>query len=158
MGTADYWTKGSRVEVTSNEQGFQGAWFDAIIVEPPVNPKSKFKKKRLALIEYTTLLSEDGHTPLREYSDAIFIRPLPPGDGEREAVMEEKLVVDTYDRDGWWTGVIARITEQGKYLVAFQDPPHVLVFPRDRLRLHWEFTADGKWVRPPKSRVLIVPL
>ncbi|XP_030539167.1 DUF724 domain-containing protein 10-like isoform X2 [Rhodamnia argentea] len=148
MGSAEYWSKGSRVEVTSKETGFKGAWFDAIVVEPPVYHKSKYKKKRLTLIEYTTLLSDDGDTPLREYSDAIFIRPLPPGEGE-EVVLEENLVVDTYDRDGWWAGVIARITKQGDYLVAFDDPPHVLVFPRDRLRLHRDF-LNGRWSLPPK--------
>ncbi|XP_056163328.1 DUF724 domain-containing protein 7-like [Syzygium oleosum] len=153
MGSSDYWSKGSRVEVTSKEQGFKGAWFDAVVVEPPVYHKSKFKKKRLTLIEYTNLLSEDGHTPLREYSDAIFIRPLPPGEEgeeeEGEVAMEENLVVDTYDRDGWWTGVIARITGEGRYLVAFEDPPHVLEFARHQLRLHWEF-LEGKWCLPPK--------
>ncbi|KAF8016081.1 hypothetical protein BT93_H1586 [Corymbia citriodora subsp. variegata] len=153
MGSADCWSIGSRVEVTSKEPGFKGAWFDAVVVEPPVYHKSKFKKKRLTLIEYTNLLSEDGQSPLREYTDSIFVRPLPPGEpegeGEQQTVMEEKLVVDTYDRDGWWTGVIAKITEQGNYLVAFEDPPHVLEFPRDRLRLHWEF-QDGKWTLPPK--------
>ncbi|KAI6701757.1 hypothetical protein NL676_016081 [Syzygium grande] len=151
MGSSDYWSKGSRVEVTSKEQGFKGAWFDAVVVEPPVYHKSKFKKKRLTLIEYTNLLSEDGHTPLREYSDAIFIRPLPPGEEEEagEVDMEENLVVDTYDRDGWWTGVIARITGEGRYLVAFEDPPHVLEFARHQLRLHREF-VDGKWTLPTK--------
>ncbi|KAI6689711.1 hypothetical protein NL676_026539 [Syzygium grande] len=90
MGSADYWSKGSRVEVTSKEQGFKGAWFNAMVGEPPVYHKSKFKKKRLTLIEYTNLRSEDGHTPLREYSDAIFIRPLPPGEEEEgEVHMEE---------------------------------------------------------------------
>ncbi|XP_039157939.1 DUF724 domain-containing protein 3-like isoform X3 [Eucalyptus grandis] len=151
MGSADCWSKGSRVEVTSKEAGFKGAWFDAVIVDPPLYHKSKFKKKRLARIEYTNLLCDDGQTPLREYSDSIYIRPLPPGEaeGEEGAPLEEKLVVDTFDRDGWWTGVIAKVTAEGKYLVAFEDPPHVLQFDRDRLRLHWEF-QDGKWSLPPK--------
>lgn len=151
MGSADCWSKGSRVEVTSKEVGFKGAWFDAVIVDPPLYHKSKFKKKRLARIEYTNLLCDDGQTPLREYSDSIYIRPLPPGEaeGEEGAPLEEKLVVDTFDRDGWWTGVIAKVTAEGKYLVAFEDPPHVLQFDRDRLRLHWEF-QDGKWSLPPK--------
>ncbi|KAK8998247.1 hypothetical protein V6N11_083638 [Hibiscus sabdariffa] len=71
-------TKGAPVEVSSDEEGFRGAWYSATILEIP--PKSASKKRKKALIKYTTLLADDGSSPLTEHVDPTYLRPLPPNE------------------------------------------------------------------------------
>ncbi|KAF2307317.1 hypothetical protein GH714_026323 [Hevea brasiliensis] len=62
-------SKGMPVEVSSDEEGFEGAWFAATIVE--VVGKDKY------LIEYQSLRTEDDSDFLREEVDILHIRPRP---------------------------------------------------------------------------------
>ncbi|OMO82169.1 hypothetical protein COLO4_23189 [Corchorus olitorius] len=142
--------KGNQVEVSSDEEGFRGAWYSATIVESP--PKSTSKKRKKPLVQYKTLLAEDGSSPLTEYVDPAFIRPLPPQEKEEDARSGFELneVVDAGYRDGWWTGVVRKVVEKSKYRVYFDNPPDVIEFDRKDLRLHWDW-IDGKWVRPEKQ-------
>ncbi|XP_022757793.1 DUF724 domain-containing protein 2-like isoform X2 [Durio zibethinus] len=142
--------KGTPVEVSSDEEGFRGAWYLATILEYP--PKSTSKKRKKALVQYRTLLTEDGSSPLTEYVDPAFIRPFPPK--EKEDVkpgFEVNDVVDARYRDGWWTGVVRKVLEMSKYRVYFDNPPDVIEFDRKDLRVHWDW-IDGKWVRPEKQQ------
>ncbi|XVE73480.1 hypothetical protein DITRI_Ditri11bG0121200 [Diplodiscus trichospermus] len=142
--------KGTSVEVSSDEEGFRGAWYLAIILEPP--PKSTSKKRKKALVQYKTLLADDGSSPLTEYVDPAFIRPLPPNEEENvQSGFEVNDVVDARYRDGWWTGVVRKVLEKWKYRVYFDNPPDVIEFDRKDLRFHLVW-VDGKWVRPEKQQ------
>ncbi|CAI0464830.1 unnamed protein product, partial [Linum tenue] len=84
-------TQGMQVEVTTDEDGFKGAWFAATIIEPSGEDEY--------LIEYKTLTNDDDTEFLREDIRACNIRPCPPEiivvDGFK--VMDE---VDAYYNEG----------------------------------------------------------
>ncbi|MFS8010877.1 putative Agenet-like domain-containing protein [Helianthus anomalus] len=89
MANADI-TKGSTVEVGSDEPGFHGAWYVAQVldkVEPSSSTKKKSSSKKLNkpryLVKYATLLEEDSDDPLIETVDLSFVRPLPPSNIRR---------------------------------------------------------------------------
>ncbi|BFG23819.1 hypothetical protein CerSpe_100920 [Prunus speciosa] len=141
---------GSAVEVRSDEEGFKGAWFRATIVTSPTNLASK--KRNRALVEYKSLVTEDGSQQLKEYIDLALLRPVPPPLGDQN--FEEGDVVDADYKDGWWTGVVKKVLDNNsKYTVVFEFPPDLIEFERERLRLHQDWDA-GKWVRPNKREVL----
>ncbi|XP_021812669.1 DUF724 domain-containing protein 7 isoform X4 [Prunus avium] len=143
---------GSAVEVRSDEEGFKGAWFRATIVTSPTNLASK--KRNRALVEYKSLVTEDGSQQLKEYIDLALLRPVPPPLGDQN--FEEGDVVDADYKDGWWTGVVKKVLDNNsKYTVVFEFPPDLIEFERERLRLHQDWDA-GKWVRPNKREVLAV--
>ncbi|PON81662.1 Agenet-like domain containing protein [Trema orientale] len=128
--------KGTVVEVSSDEDGFQGAWFAATIVEPV--GKGKF------LVEYHNLRTDDDKDFLREEIDTLHIRPSPP---ERVMVgrfnsLEE---VDAFYNDGWWVGVISKVLSGSRYIVYFRSTKEEMEFHHSELRLHQEW-IDGKWV------------
>ncbi|XP_010523908.1 PREDICTED: DUF724 domain-containing protein 2-like isoform X1 [Tarenaya hassleriana] len=141
-------TKGSVVEVSSDEEGFKGAWYRALLEETPL----KSRRKKL-LVRYLTLLKDDGLTPLHEAVDLGFIRPLPPEDvvvsGES---FDEGDVVDASYRDGWWTGVVRKVLEDGRYIVYFDNPPDVIEFDGTHLRAHFDW-INGKWARAAKQQL-----
>ncbi|TXG53945.1 hypothetical protein EZV62_019201 [Acer yangbiense] len=90
--------KDSLVEVTSNLDGFRGAWFIARVVKaPPPN----LQRKTTFLVEYLNLLSEDGMKPLRERVSFGLIRPLPPYEMHNDQKFQVNDVVDGYYNDGW---------------------------------------------------------
>ncbi|KAK0581481.1 hypothetical protein LWI29_014260 [Acer saccharum] len=140
--------KGIEVEVTSDEEGFKGAWYRAIILESV--PKSASKKRKKAHVEYKSLVTEDGSGPLTEYIDPAYVRPLPPQEESTNEVFEVHDVVDAFYRDGWWTGTVRKILEDGKYRVYFDNPPDLLEFEGKDLRAHWDW-VDGNWVRAGKQ-------
>lgn len=134
--------KDCEVEVSSEEEGFQGAWFRAVLEENPT--KSGRKKLR---IRYMTLLDEDGSSPLIEKIEQKFVRPVPPENMYNDIVLEEGVVVDADHKDGWWTGVVINKLEDDKFLVYFDSPPDIIQFDRKQLRAHIHWTG-WKWNRP----------
>ncbi|CAL2243293.1 unnamed protein product [Prunus armeniaca] len=150
--------KDSKVEVCSNEDGYQGAWFPAIILDPqPSDGTQKKKRKSLvgnsskALVQYETLVSEDDpNKPLTELVDVCSIRPVPPPDNPDQP-FEPANVVDAFYREAWWVGVVMRLEDE-KYTVGFRNPPDLLELRRSELRPHWDF-LDGVWVRAQKERI-----
>ncbi|KAG4134188.1 hypothetical protein ERO13_D08G141200v2 [Gossypium hirsutum] len=143
-------SKGAPVEVSSDEEGFRGAWYLATILEMP--PKSASKKRKKAFVRYKTLLADDGKSPLTEHVDPGYIRPLPPNEkGNAQSGFEVNDVVDARYRDGWWTGVVRKVLAKSKYRVYFDNPPDVIEFDRKDLRVHWDW-IDGNWVRPEKQQ------
>ncbi|KAL5859281.1 hypothetical protein ACOSQ4_000577 [Xanthoceras sorbifolium] len=141
--------KGIEVEVTSDEEGFKGAWYRATVLESV--PKSGSKKRKKAHVEYKSLVTEDGSGPLTEYIDPTYIRPLPPREDNANEVFEVHDVVDAFYRDGWWTGTVRKILDDGKFRVYFDNPPDLLEFEGKDLREHWDW-VDGNWVRPGKQQ------
>ncbi|KAL3610452.1 hypothetical protein D5086_001472 [Populus alba] len=74
--------KGEEVEVSSDKEGFRGAWYLATILEfpkpqPQATAKSASKKKKKTIVQYKTLVTEDDFAPLVEQVDPHLIGPLP---------------------------------------------------------------------------------
>ncbi|KAG7575226.1 Agenet domain plant type [Arabidopsis suecica] len=134
--------KDSEVEVSSEEEGFADAWFRGILQENPT--KSGRKKLR---VRYLTLLNDDGLSPLVENIEPRFIRPVPPEYEYKGIALEEGSVVDADHKDGWWTGVIIKKLENGKFWVYYDSPPDIIEFHRNQLRAHLRWTG-WKWDRP----------
>ncbi|KAF9688186.1 hypothetical protein SADUNF_Sadunf02G0170900 [Salix dunnii] len=152
-----FFNKGEEVEVSSEEEGFRGAWYLATILEFPkpqsqATLKSASKKKRKAIVQYKTLVTEDGSAPLVEQIDPHLIRPLPPKDLlENDGFFQENEAIDASLRDGWWSGVVKKVLDgESRYMVYFDNPPDVLEFDAKALRLHLDW-VDGNWVRPKRQ-------
>lgn len=131
---------GNLVEVSSDEDGFEGAWFAATIVE--VIEGNKY------LIEYKDLRTEDDTEFVREEVDELHIRPCPPPAGkiDRFKLYEE---VDALYNDGWWVGIISKV-HRSKYAVYFKGTNEELEFKHGDLRLHQDWIG-GKWVMASQS-------
>ena len=132
-------TKGTLVEVSSDEEGFHGSWFAATVVESV--GKGKY------LIEYKCLRTEDDSAFLREEVDNMHIRPHPPENAvDRFKQLDE---VDAMYNDGWWVGVISKVQNGSRYIVYFKETCEELQFQHSELRLHQDW-IDGKWVTPSR--------
>lgn len=136
FNTEGLFCKGTLVEVSSDEDGFQGAWFAATTVEP--TGKDKY------LVEYQSLRTEDDKEFLKEEIDIKHIRPSPP-----ETLMVDRFnkldEVDALYNDGWWVGVISKVCSNSKYVVYFKTTKEELTFEHSDLRLHQDW-INGKWV------------
>ncbi|XP_075507251.1 DUF724 domain-containing protein 7-like isoform X3 [Primulina tabacum] len=145
---------GSLVEVKTDEEGFKGVFFVATVVPSTPLPKRKNGRKSFKKIhvEYQNLLaSENGSDRLRESVDVSFVRPAPPPQEDFEGFGLNDSV-DAFYKDGWWTGIIARVLEGGRFIVTFQNPPDELEFGLSELRVHWDW-CDGSWFRPEKQGI-----
>ncbi|KAL0375847.1 UNVERIFIED_CONTAM: protein AGENET DOMAIN (AGD)-CONTAINING P1, partial [Sesamum calycinum] len=133
---------GEVVEVSSDEEGFEGAWFTATVVK-------KLKADKY-LVEYQTLRNDDDTNFLREEVDTFHIRPCPPDVGllDRFEVLEE---VDALYNDGWWRGVISKVLKNDRYSVYFRNTQEELKFKHSDLRVHQDW-VNGKWVIASKVK------
>ncbi|XP_042405237.1 protein AGENET DOMAIN (AGD)-CONTAINING P1-like [Zingiber officinale] len=129
--------EGKVVEVSSDEEGFSGAWFAATVLK--LIGKDKF------LIQYRNLKTEDETELLTETVDLPHIRPTPPEFPaiDRFRFLEE---VDAFYNDGWWVGVITKVLENGRYVVYFRSWKEEIEFGHDNLRPHQDW-IEGRWVR-----------
>ncbi|XP_019080636.1 protein AGENET DOMAIN (AGD)-CONTAINING P1 isoform X1 [Vitis vinifera] len=138
----DYFKKGAEIEISSDEDGFRGAWFAGTVVKPP----AKKKNKTLVVVEYKTIMAdESGANPLRETMDVLQLRPPPPRERSRTFQISEE--VDAYYNDGWWEGVITEAHENSRFAVFFRTSREQLEFSENDLRLHREW-INGNWVPP----------
>lgn len=139
------------VEVTSDDEGFRGAWYVAKIIQDP-----KFMDNHVE-VEYNELLAEgdDQSKKLVERVHVSFVRPLPPvGKGLNE-VIEVNDVVDAFYNDGWWVAVVDDVVDDGrKFEVSFDDPPETMVLRRSDVRVHFDW-VDGIWDKPRKKQVCL---
>ncbi|KAK3194911.1 hypothetical protein Dsin_026221 [Dipteronia sinensis] len=150
QGTGGFFRKGSLVEVTSNLDGFRGAWFVARVVKAPRSSVRRSTRKLTLVVEYLNLLSDDGMKPLRERVSFGFVRPIPPFEMHDDQTFQVNDVVDGYYNDGWWVGVVCHVWEDSKaYTVVFDDPPDSVKFRSSEVRVHLDW-VDGKWIQPPK--------
>lgn len=131
------------VEISSNDNGFRGAWYAGTVIKP----KNIKNNKQMILVEYKTLMAdESGNKPLRETLDVIQLRPLPPRE-KRDRDFKFSEEVDAYYNDGWWEGVVTGVLPGDRYSVFFRAAREQLEFGRSELRLHREWVY-GKWVPP----------
>ncbi|KAK1692624.1 hypothetical protein QYE76_009321 [Lolium multiflorum] len=128
--------EGSRVEVSSNDEGFCGAWFQGTIVK---SVGHKF------LVEYDTLKADDETTPLTEVIGAEHIRPPPPVIPVTSGfkLLDE---VDAFTNDGWWVGMISEVISDQKCMVYFKAYQEQNEFGLEQLRLHCDWLG-GRWMR-----------
>lgn len=128
--------KGTKVEVRSDEEGYQGAWYTAIVVDSMQNGKY--------LVEYLTLKTDDLTEQLKEEADASDIRPYPPDINHPHCfALHER--VDAWYNDGWWVGQVSSVLRGFKYRVYFWLTKEELEFEHCHLRPHQEW-IDGRWV------------
>ncbi|XP_050224232.1 DUF724 domain-containing protein 7-like isoform X4 [Mercurialis annua] len=151
--------KGDVVEVSSDDEGFRGAWYVATVLKPASasrNSSSYPIRKTRALVEYQNLLSDADHSkPLTESIELSYIRPLPPVPDDDQSY-ETHDVVDAFHRDGWWKGVVSKVFEgtessEKKYAVVFIDPLEQVEFLSKDLRFHFEWTNET-WVKSPPQK------
>lgn len=144
-----YFSQGSKVEISNG----QGAWLPGTILEPQSNPLpfSLRKRKALFLVQYDTLVLEDDPSmPLTEEVDVSSLRPAPPPDDNAD--FEPNDVVDAFNLDAWWPGVVMSVAGD-KYTVGFKSPPDLLELGRGELRRHWDWRG-GEWARADKEMMM----
>ncbi|KAJ6791591.1 DUF724 domain-containing protein 3-like [Iris pallida] len=127
---------GSMVEVSSDDEGFHGAWFTATIIG--ATDKDFF-------VEYQSLRTDDETKLLTETVDLLHIRPTPPDAPvvEKFNLLEE---VDAFHNDGWWVGVVSKVLDGQRYMVYFRPWKEEIEFGHNDLRLHHDWIG-GRWVR-----------
>ncbi|KAF8394707.1 hypothetical protein HHK36_020924 [Tetracentron sinense] len=134
-----HFSKGSEVEISSDDDGFRGSWYSATVL------RSVSKKKKF-FVEYQSLMvDEKGSKPLREFVDAVHVRPRPPRELDRSFKLSEE--VDAFHNDGWWEGVVIDVFENSRYSVFFRGSREQIKFQQSDLRLHREW-VDGSWIPP----------
>ncbi|KAK8934652.1 hypothetical protein KSP39_PZI014252 [Platanthera zijinensis] len=127
---------GTSVEVTSDDDGFRGAWFPATVVN---SIGKKF------LVEYKNLMTDDETELLRETVDSLHIRPAPPASPVLSK-FHKLQEVDAYYNDGWWVGVISKVAEDSRYIVYFRPWQQELEFRHEDLRSHYDWISK-RWIR-----------
>ncbi|CAN6362857.1 unnamed protein product [Urochloa humidicola] len=142
---------GAAVEVRSDEDGFDGSFYEATIVG--------YHPSGLGyVIAYATLTrSRDGGSPLREHAAAADVRPRPPPAPPRAFAPHE--MVEAFHNDGWWAGVVcaapptvgapeaesAEERPRRVYKVCFPTSRELLEFEETALRPNRVFRGD-RWV------------
>ncbi|CAI0626160.1 unnamed protein product [Linum tenue] len=136
--------KGTRIEVKSDDAGFEGSWFAGIIID--LEGTNKY------LVQYLNLLNEEQTASLREVVSAGNVRPYPP---ETQSGNCYKFLdkVDAWYNEGWWEGVVLRVDERSnKYMVFFPFTKDNVYFEASSLRPHMEW-VNGKWVKEKSAKV-----
>ncbi|XVF65112.1 hypothetical protein PTKIN_Ptkin09bG0220600 [Pterospermum kingtungense] len=135
--------EGKEAEVTSDEKGFNGAWYTVTILKLP-NENNNADGN--ALVQYKNLLEYDNDSSYTESVPLSHIRPLPPHPKvPGDHCFQVKDFVDAFHLNGWWTGCVSKVVDNPKrYIVTFD-----VVFSSYDLRPHWEW-VDGKWVKSSK--------
>ncbi|XP_057464858.1 protein AGENET DOMAIN (AGD)-CONTAINING P1 isoform X1 [Actinidia eriantha] len=135
-----YFRKGSEVEISSNDEGFRGAWYAGTVIRPP---SARSKK---VLVQYRALMADEaGKTPLQETLDVVQLRPPPPREAHPRFEFSQE--VDARYNDGWWEGVVMEVLEDGRCSVFFRGTREQLEFEASELRVHREW-VNGSWVPP----------
>ncbi|KAJ4828039.1 hypothetical protein Tsubulata_036830 [Turnera subulata] len=146
-------SKGSEVEVGWDIDGYRGAWFMGKVVRQV----RQNKNRRHYMVKFKSLLNKEATKPLQEATSSKYIRPLPPPQDPNQA-FEVSDAVDAYHNDGWWRGIIHKVSvleENGQssssHTVFFQSPtPELRKFSAKDLRHSFDW-VDGKWVPVPKQ-------
>lgn len=124
------------MEVASTEEGFVDSYYEATVVAHL--PKNGY------VVQYATLVTDDLSAPLEEATSDAEVRPRPPLIGECEYQTYD--IVDAFDNDGWWVGLITGRTAEDKYTVFFETTREEIAYDKDLLRFHHDWT-NGRWIR-----------
>ncbi|KAL3538302.1 hypothetical protein ACH5RR_001668 [Cinchona calisaya] len=137
-------SQGAHIEVRTDEEGFEGAWLPAIIMEQL--DKDKY------LVQYKSLKNDEDADFLIEEADSLSIRPHPPDTvfGDSFKVHEK---VDALFNDCWWEGVISKVLKGNKYIVYFEKTKDEMEFRHSDLRQHQDW-IDGQWIIPSQAMEL----
>ncbi|CAO2152073.1 unnamed protein product [Urochloa humidicola] len=146
---------GAAVEVRSDEDGFEGCYYEATVVG--------YQRSGLGyVIAYATLSrSRDRGSPLQEPAAVADVRPRPPPAPPRAFARHE--MVEALHNDGWWAGVVcsapppvgaAAPEAEGEAAEERPRPVYKVCFPTSREVLEFEETAlrpnrvfrGGRWV------------
>ncbi|GAB2282157.1 hypothetical protein Dimus_016710 [Dionaea muscipula] len=132
--------EGTRVEVSSTEEGLRGSWYTATVLRP-----ISYARKTI-FIQFEHLIGNERKPyRLRESVDAVLVRPIAPRETRRSFKIDED--VDAWDQDGWWEGVVINVLKGSRYEVYFRCSREQLIFHEHELRLHREW-VNGNWVPP----------
>ncbi|KAK1384927.1 protein AGENET DOMAIN (AGD)-CONTAINING P1-like [Heracleum sosnowskyi] len=133
--SAPKFSRGTMVEVRSDEEGYHGSWYTAVIVEMLKNGKY--------MVEYQTLRTEDEAELLKEMVDGCDVRLVPPKIErvDRFKMLEE---VDAWYNDGRWMGHVSKVLDGFRYLVYFWTTNEEIEFHHFKLRPRQEWIF-GKW-------------
>ncbi|KAF3670574.1 hypothetical protein FXO37_08474 [Capsicum annuum] len=145
-----YFANGTEVEISSDEDGFRGAWYDGTVMRPIFKKQRKNNEddeggdsKIRVLVEYKTLMADKkGKKPLKETMSLVQLRPKPPPERRRKFKVSEE--VDANYNDGWWEGVVMEVLSDGRYSVFFRGTRDQLEFEESQIRTHREW-ANGEW-------------
>ncbi|KAM0013456.1 putative Agenet-like domain-containing protein [Helianthus debilis subsp. tardiflorus] len=116
--TTFFLTKGSHVEINSDEDSINGTWYSATVLHPPSTTRNQ-----LVYVEYYNLSETNSTTRLRDYANISYVRPSPVPDTNNPPNFQLNDVVDAFYRDGWWTGIITTVIDADNFVVTFQNPP-----------------------------------
>lgn len=163
-----YFPNGAEVEISSDEDGFRGAWYEGTVIRP-IHKKQRRntedddddddddegRSKLRVLVEYKTLMADKkGKRPLKEAMTLVQLRPRPPPERQRKFNVSEE--VDAYYNEGWWEGVVMEVSSDGKYSVFFRGTRDQLEFDESQTRMHREW-ANGQWNPPFEEEENEVP-
>uniref|UniRef100_A0A7N0UDA6 Agenet domain-containing protein n=1 Tax=Kalanchoe fedtschenkoi TaxID=63787 RepID=A0A7N0UDA6_KALFE len=129
--------EGMRVEVSSDERGYEGAYYAAEVVE--------YLGSDRYLVEYLTLRTSDYKQALREEAESRHIRPCPATKLRLNRYRQFE-VVDCWYNEGWWSGEVSKVLGGHNYEIHFPSTLEMLEFTHGDLRPHEEW-IDGQWVK-----------
>ncbi|CAA6668903.1 unnamed protein product [Spirodela intermedia] len=124
------------VEVSTDDDGFRGAWYEAKVLRP-------LRRAGSYAVVYDHLLAggDENLRPLHEIVHASHVRPRPPLHSALLLVPHRP--VDAWYNDGWWVGV----GKKRRYNVCFPISREEMVFEEAHLRVHLEW-VDNQWIDP----------
>lgn len=137
---------GDAVEVSSDDEGFRGAWYEAKVLRPL--PRASCYA---VVYDHLHAGSDENLRPLHETVHASHVRPRPPLHAAPLLVPHRP--VDAWYNDGWWVGVLmAAITggrkgKKTRYTVCFPSFREEMVFEAAHLRPHLEW-VNNQWIDP----------
>ena len=127
------------MEARSDDDGFQGVWFPAIVLGK--------KEAGKYLIDCPQLVNCDETGLFEEEVDGLRLRPRPP-DGEVPGRLKYNEKVDAFLNDGWWEGKITQTLEEAdRYQVLLDMTKEHLSFTSSLLRPHRDWVNE-RWVPP----------
>lgn len=131
--------RGLKVEIAHGEKRILNTWYPAVILGPVYNGNY--------LVEYRTLIADNGRERVKEEVDVLCIRPCPPI-LQRAHQFQPNDRVDAWDVNGWRIGQICKTMKDSMYQVYFRATNTVVEFQHANLRPHQRF-IDGSWVLAP---------
>jgi hypothetical protein len=133
--------KGMKVEIRSNEEGYEGAWFEGIV-------KTISRRKGSCKIHLEKFVTDEGE-PLVEKVRLSNVRPIPPH-RRLPLPLFEGLSVEAYDKDCWWRGFIFEkvCCKKERWLVYFPDTKTFEAYPLSAFRPAQE-CERGNWTLVP---------